>query len=485
MMVPEKNKIPIPPSLLKNSAWLFVAEVIAKLTALGVQILAARYLGTKGYGIFSFSFVAASIVLDFIDYGLRTYLTRELSTKPDLVNSLLANIFIVKWFVTLISLFVFFGIYSGLSLDLETLWVAVLVAAAMILNGYSEIYLGVFRAFERMQLVALLMVLQRIIFFVIGFWVLVVGGGIVWFSSIFLLASLVNFFLARKFLENQKGQFFSNIDSSQVKKILNESKGLCLAILFVWLYFRIDSVLIFLFLGKEETGLYFSAFKIIESLALVLASIRGALFPALSRVVFDRCEQLNQLWKKAARSLFIIAIPISVISVIMAPKFIELLYGSDFEISSQILQILAAPFIFLVFNEFITYILLAAKETRSVIKVAMFGTVFSLIANIVIIPKMGIVGVALVAGLTELLVLILFLRSIREICGVVSFLSLLWRPVLAAIVMILVLLKVHWSLIPLILFSLMIYFLLLVFLREFNADDILEIKNVISRKRYN
>jgi len=280
---------------------VFFAEVFSKLVALGIQIIAARYLGSKGYGIFSFSFVAAAIILDFVDYGLRTYLTRELSRRPDDTQNLLVNIFVVKWCLTFITVLVLFGIYSWLPLDRETLYVVALIAAAMILNGYSEIYLGVFRAFERMKLVASLMILQRAIFFVIGFLVLVLGGGIIEFSAIFLLASILNFILAKSFLKDQRGKFFINIDWSLAKKIFNESKYLCLAILFVWLYIRMDSVLISLFLGKEETGLYVAGFKIIESLALILASIRAALFPVLSRAFLENPKELQQIWERAVR----------------------------------------------------------------------------------------------------------------------------------------------------------------------------------------
>ncbi len=251
-MIPEKKSAAT--RLVKNSAWLFIAEIFSKLAALGVQIIAARYLGSKGYGIFAFSFVAAGIILDFVDYGLRTYLTRELSRRPDDTQSLLINIFVVKWLLTLVSVLVLAGIYSGFSLDQETLYVLVLIATAMILNGYSEIYIGVFRAFERMQLVASLLIIQRAIFFVIGFLVLVLGGGIVEFSAIFLLASILNFILARSFMKDQRKKFFAKIDGSLAREIFNESKYLCLAILFVWIYFRIDSVLIFLFLGTLSSS---------------------------------------------------------------------------------------------------------------------------------------------------------------------------------------------------------------------------------------
>ena len=478
-MAPEKNKTAT--RLLKNSVWLFSAEVFSKLAALGVQIIAARYLGSKGFGVFSFSFVTAAIILDFVDYGLRTYLTRELSRRPGESQNLLVNIFVVKWFLTLITVLILFAVYSWLPLDRETLYVLALIAAAMILNGYSEIYLGVFRAFERMKLVASLMILQRAIFFVIGFLVLVLGYGIIEFSAVFLLASILNFLLARNFLKDQKGEFSEKIDWSLTKKIFNESKYLCLAILFVWLYFRIDSVLIFLFLGKEETGLYVAAFKLIESLALILASIRAALFPALSRAFLENPKELHQIWERAVRFLFLISIPISVIAVTLAPQLVTILYGPDFKMSAPVLQILAVPFLFLVLNEFITYLLLAVNKTKSVIKIAIAGAIFSIIANILIIPRMGIMGAAMVAGLTEFLVLFLFFRSIKNICGGTPVFSLIWKPALSATGMAYFLTEVSWPLFPLIFAGAGVYLVLLLLLRAFNEHDFQVMRDIFNR----
>ena len=479
-MVIEKNSTAT--CLVKNSAWLFGAEVFTKLLALGTQILAARYLGSQGYGIFSFSFVAAAIILDFVDYGLRTYLTRELSRRPEDTQILMVNVFIVKWFLTLVTVVFLFVLYSWLPLNRETLYVLALIAVAMILNGYSEIYIGVFRAFERMQLVAVLMIIQRAIFFVIGFLVLVLGGRIIEFSTIFLLASILNFILARSFLKEHRGKFFANIDGSLARKVFNESKYLCLAILFVWVYFRIDSVLIFFFLGKEETGLYVAAFKLIESLALILASIRGALFPAISRGFLANPKELQQIWRNAVRILLLITIPISVITVMLAPQLIQIIFGSNFEISVLVLQILAAPFLFLVLNEFITYLLLAVNETKSVIKIAIAGAIFCIIANCLIIPRMGIIGVAVVAGLTELLVLILLSRSIKKKYGHTPVFSLIWRPALAAVAMGFLLKQVSLPLIPLILAGVGVYFLVLLLLRAFNDQDLLVMRNIFNRE---
>ena len=50
--------------LVKNSIRLFTAETISKLIALGIQIVAARYLGDKGFGTFAFGFSLTGISLE-------------------------------------------------------------------------------------------------------------------------------------------------------------------------------------------------------------------------------------------------------------------------------------------------------------------------------------------------------------------------------------------------------------------------------------
>jgi O-antigen/teichoic acid export membrane protein len=240
-------------------------------------------------------------------------------------------------------------------------------------------------------------------------------------------------------------------------------------------------VLIFLFLGKEETGVYVAAFKLIESLALILASIRGALFPTLSRAFLANPKDLHRIWERVVRILFLITIPISVITVTLAPQLIPILFGANFKVSVLVLQILAAPFLFLVLNEFITYLLLAVNETKSVIKIAIAGAMFNIIANILIIPRMGITGAAVVAGLTELLVLLLFSRSIRAMCGGTPVFSLIWKPALSATGMAYFLTEVSWPLFPSIFAGVGVYFVLLLLLQAFNEYDFLVMRNFFNR----
>ena len=91
-------------------------------------------------------------------------------------------------------------------------------------------------------------------------------------------------------------------------------------------------------------------------------------------------------------------------------------------------------------------------------------------------------GAAVVAGLTELLVLVLLSQSIKKKYGHTPVFSLIWQPALAAVAMGFVLKQVSWPLIPLILAGVGVYFLVLLLLRAFNEQDLLVMRNIFHRE---
>ena len=476
-----KEKTDTAERLVKNSSWLFLAEIFSKLTALGIQIIAARYLGGEGFGVFGFAFIATGVVLDFIDNGLKVFLIRSISRNPDLTDDYLRSIFALKWFLSFLSILIFCAVIVLFPLDHETLKVVAIIGVALVINGYTEMYLGVFRAFEQMPLVSKLMIFQRILFFGFGLLVLLTGYHVVEFSAAFLISSIVSFFLARMQLKKPRHDLKKGFDWILIRKIFNDSLPICGVVFFSYIYFCVDSILLFLMVGKSGTGYYFAAFKIIESLALLLASVRGAFFPILSRTSSHKDDRFNRLWKEAARYLFILGLPISAGTAVLAPQLIGALYGPHYGITGPILQIMVIPFFLLILNEFIAYILLSADKTDKVLNIALTGAIFNIVFNLLAIPKWGLMGAAVVAGLTQLLLFVLFFQAINKYYGRTFFLPLVWKPALAAVGMSLILVQASWSIIPSIFAGVGVYFVLLLLLQAFNEYDFLVMRNIFNR----
>ena len=459
--------------LVKNSIWLFTAEGFSKIIALVTQIFAARFLGGEGYGIFSFAFAATGTFIVFIDTGLGTFLTREISRHPEKSAPYLHNVFALKWKLSLLtSLTLAFGL-SMASLDQESLFSAIAIGLALMINGYTEMYLSVFRAFERMQIVSILMVAQRVLFFILGGAVLLWEGDVVLFSSTFLLVSVVILILARRQMATRQGFKKTTLMGQQTLDIFKSSWPICVLILFTYIYFRIDAVLVFFLLGKLETGWYSSAFKLIETFSLLIASIRFGVFPVLSKTFKEGSDHYQKIWQETVRYLLLISIPVSVGMILIAPRILGLLYGVSFETAGPALKIMALGFPLLCLNDLASYLLLSQNKTRSVLRIAGAAVVFNVLLNLFLIPKWGMTGAAWTATLTQGLVFSAYYFMVRKICGGTEILTLLWRPLLASGTMALLLVGLgSLPLIPAVLLGGTVYCTALFALRTFNDFEI-------------
>jgi O-antigen/teichoic acid export membrane protein/GT2 family glycosyltransferase len=466
--------------LIKNSIWLFVAEATAKVVGLATQIIAARYLGDEGYGNYSMAFAFSGILVVFVDLGLSIHVGKKVSRSPEQANQYLKSVLGLKKVLVL-------PIVSALALlvwwmpggsDVQV--VVGSIGLALVLNGFTEMYLSVFRAFEWMHLVCLVLVVQRALFFLTGYLALLMGYQVVPFSMLFLVVSALSLFLAKWHMNRRNVDKDNSIDWTLSKKILKDSLPVCGVFLCSYIYFRIDSVLIYFLLGKAETGWYNAAFKWVEVLALLVASIRAGIFPALSRSHLGNDDQFQRIGKEAIRYLILIGLPLTIGTFALAPELVQLLYGDLYAMTVQILQIMSLGFILIFINEFIIYLLLSGDRLGEVLKVVLAGSVLNITLNFLAIPKWGVNGAAAVAGITELLLFFMFYHYMTRFSWRIPFLRLFWRPVLASCFMGMVIDQTDWPLFPSMLVGALAYLLMLATLQTFNQFDIRVIKNILN-----
>ena len=480
-MALEKNKEATSKRLVKNSIWLFGAEASSKFIGLATQIIAARYLGDKGYGNYSLAFALSGVFTVFLDMGLSIYICKQVSRYPKEANQYLKSVFGLKKFLVLPVVGVLICLVWLMPAEGEVKVVVCAIGLALVVNGFTEMYLAVFRAFEWMSLVCVLLVVQRALFFALGFISLLMGYLVVPFSIIFLVVSVFSLILARWNMQKRSEGREPLLDWGLSKTILKKSLPVCGIFLFSYIYFRIDVVIVYFLIGEAETGWYNAAFKWVEVLALLVASIRSALFPTLSRVYSDPGNQFQSICKEAVRYLFLIGLPLTVGTFVLAPELVKLLYGDLYEMTVQILQIMALGFFLICVNEFAIFLLLSADRFSEVLKIVFLGSVLNIVLNILAIPKWGVIGAAAVAGLTELFLFFMLYNYMSRISGTIQLFSLIWRPALAAAVMGFALKQVSWSLFPSIFAGVGVYFVLLFLLRAFNEYDFLVMRNVFNR----
>ena len=93
-------------SIFNNTGWMSLSQVTASVCAFLWTIIIARYLGVSDYGVVSFAISFTALAGIFLDFGISTYITREIAKDRSIVYKVVNNIFYFKIILSILLFFV-------------------------------------------------------------------------------------------------------------------------------------------------------------------------------------------------------------------------------------------------------------------------------------------------------------------------------------------------------------------------------------------
>jgi len=206
------------------------------------------------------------------------------------------------------------------------------------------------------------------------------------------------------------------------RALIKEAMPFAISWAFITVYFRIDSVLLNLFKGSTDVGLYGSCYRLFEAFVLFSVAYRSVLFPVMARAADGPAESLGVLCRKSFRLHLMFTVGVAVFMTFEAKQVIGVLLGPAYVAAAPALVILmwALPGAFMAGT---LLHLLAAQRRQSVSARAMAITaLFNVMANLVLIPRFSLVGAAATTVASELLSFtLMFLAFSRTVPGIGLF----------------------------------------------------------------
>jgi O-antigen/teichoic acid export membrane protein len=272
-------------------------------------------------------------------------------------------------------------------------------------------------------------------------------------------------------------------DLSAWRGMLGESFPLMINHLLATLFFKIDVILLETTWGNVVVGWYSTAYKWLDALNIIPSFFTQAIFPVMSRQAHDDPPALLRTYQLAIKLLVMTALPVAVVSTLLARQLIGVLGGAaylpDGAIALQ-LMIWSIPIGWI--NSITNYVLIALNRQRVLTWAFVIGVVFNVAANLVFLPRYSYPAAAIITILSELTLLVAFYIVLRSALGRVSWLRLLWRPALAMALMAgatLALARVH--LLAGLGGGLAIYLAALIALRPLTAEEMAQIAPLLPR----
>lgn len=473
--------------MAKGTFYLIVANGVFSLVGYIIHFWLGRYLGPAEYGVFGVVIYLMTTVNMFITSGFPQSASKYIAEDYSRVGSIVRDANKVQ----LVFCAILFGLYFGLSGVIANLFndasltpyiriSALAIPAYALFSMYSAGYLNGLRRFGWQALASIgnsitkLAAVFGLVLFGLG-----VGGAL----SGYIIAAMVGFVLAWKFLNPVK----KSKSNFGWKKLVGFGIPATLFAAIFFLLMNIDLFAVKAIAGSEaETGYYTSATTISRVPYFLIAGLAMTLLPSISRSTSSNNTELTKSYiRQSMRYMLMALIPGVLLISVTSSDLLTLLYSSSYLEAATPLSILVFGVALLTIFYILSNVILGMNKPWIVLTIVLPLAGVDIVLNIILIPTHGLVGAAWATTITGFL----------GLCAAVAY--VLWRfktfvspkslgrICLSSVVILLIGLQVSVSpsLLPLVFIGLLILYAgILLLIRELKREDLATFKNIIDIK---
>ncbi|HET9587657.1 MAG TPA: oligosaccharide flippase family protein [Anaerolineales bacterium] len=424
----------------QNSLWMILSRFGAQGLAVVFTVLVARRLGSEGFGEYALIIAIIFVGNALTTFGTDMLLIREIAARDDFsrvpyaltVQLVLSGLFVAAVWVLGAS------ILNQPSVSITALRIS---SFSLIPLAFFTVFTSILRGVQRMDAYASIHLLFSLL--QIGAVLLLYDRDLILLVSLLLIAQTLSALFAgalcflvipRSWVVFHPSSLFL---SSQFVSFLKEAAPIAVLALLGIAYQRLNIYLLATMSGAVETGLYSAAFRAVEASKTAHLAVFAALYPAISKgmsLLHSPASMLSaavatastsdlpsaqreRLVTAYAKFLLAGATIISLSLFILAGPLVVFLYGSEFMVSSSILQILAWILIPFTINTYLTLSLLALNRERLIGRALAISLLALLALNFWWIPARGAEGSAWAALVAECVQSIVLLASVRPVAA--------------------------------------------------------------------
>ncbi len=392
-----------------NSGVQIIGRVISVIISVVMAGILTRKLGTSGYGNYVFISAFATLLVTTANWGTQIIGVRELSRTEEKRN-LFGNLIFLRIFFCLVAI-----IAGGLGIILlpafeEIRLISIIVLPLVFVSVFESTSFILYQAFIRMDLKSFFQTLSQIIF--LGLTIFLLNNNLKILAPLIgyllakLITGLISFPISQKLVSQTTSFKITSfkINKKKITRLFWATLPLgAQLVLFTSYDQAIDSFIIKNYLDANQVGLYGLAYKIYANLVLPAYYLNSTILPILSK---NNSKSKRSL--KTAFGLTILGLIFLIPLTITFSDFaVNLIGGSQFSQSSQILKILGVSLFFAYINHLTGFLLIAKNKQLDSLLIALAALAWNLILNLVFVPKYGIIAAAWITVSTEALVSLL------------------------------------------------------------------------------
>lgn len=394
-------------ALVRSARTLISGEIVARLLGFATIFVLARAIEPGGFGVVTLGTTLLIFFSILVDAGTETLNVRDIARQPERLRELAEPILGLRLALSLpaaalLGAVVFVAAPPGG--DRLTLGVFALVLPMAALNlRWMVVGVGASRAIALGGVLKELVVLAGVLAVVRELHDTLIVALLVTAGET-LNAAVVIYAVRRRF-----GALRPRVDRAMWRRALRRGRPILVNNLARTVVFSLDVLLIGVFLGREQVGLYGAAYRpvlfAVTALALFLVSF-------LAHYSATADEDASQIFRRTVVLALGLTFPGALLLSLESSRFVHLAYGPAFAAAAPVLAVLIWTVPILAVGGTYRQTLVAAHRERRLMANNVLGAVFNAAANLVVIPLTGIVGAAVVTVVSEAIIAALNARAV-------------------------------------------------------------------------
>lgn len=408
----------------RDSSYTLIRQVVAIVLGMAISILLARGLGVEGRGVYAVALLLPRTLVTFLNLGVAPATVYFLGRGDrELEAAVRGNIALAFWnslFAVLVGVIVI--VWGGEALfpsaPIELLFISLAAAPLLLHTGYLlAILQGLqdFRAYNWVTMIPQLVMLILVLLLV--WWI---PGGPLGALAAFLggnLAALIALIALLMQRSPTKRIFVLWLDWAYTRQVMGYGLRAHVSNIIAFLNYRADMFLLNLFTGAAAVGVYSVAVGLAERMWIVSSSVSTVMLPRIASLDGEETKR-RQLTPLIARHVLWFSLAMGMVTWALARWGIVLLYSDAYLESATALRLLLPGIVALSFSKIMANDIAGRgrPEINSRQSAIAFGV--NIIANLILIPRLGVGGAALATTISYSLLTVLKLVVYTRIAQV-------------------------------------------------------------------
>jgi O-antigen/teichoic acid export membrane protein len=398
-----------------------------------IIVMIARYLGTEGFGHYTFILAFVSVFQLFADLGIRHILIRDIAVNREHFATRLGLARTVLWFLSLLSLGLIVLLANVLQLTDELRQSTYLAGLAAIVTFYGLGYSAVLRAFEEMEWDILVFVLHKVIFIALIWGTVHTDLRLYGVFGAMLVANSGQYLLYWGLVRIRHGRAKLSIDLQAAWALLCDAVPLGIAEVLRRLTWQTDKLLLVALGTPVAAGLFSAGYKFIEAMQPFTTNLTLPLFPVFSRLARVSHSELLRAYARSLKFLYVLGLPLAVMLFVFSDRLVVLFFGAPYHAAAMSLKVLSPVVILLLPAAVYSYVCTALGRQRLYLGCVAVALGVNIGLDVLLIPRYSHVGAAVGTLGAEIVLFLSALLIMHRLDRTFTGLRLLWRPLLASV----------------------------------------------------